>query len=169
VARQTTVLLIRVSKVLPSSFPSSLPHHCAGSVPEPAPQPDVLSQEVTGEWGILTIHKGCGCEGPALSAGRQGYLKLFRTYVSRKAAGKVKAVLEGVDFDTDTISACFTAHPLNDEEAVQEGLTRWCGGKGRQPPTWAVLVEAMQYAQIDQQTVQGLKEELGRQCMNSVA
>ena len=122
----------------------------------------MLSQKVTGEWGHPHhIWKGCGCEGPSLSAGRQGYLKLFRTFVSRKAAGKAKAVLEGVDFDTATISACFTAHSLNEEEAVQEGLTRWCGGKGRQPPTWGVLVEAMQYAQIDQQDVQGLKEELG--------
>ena len=43
-------ILIRVSRVLPSS----VPHHCAGSVPGPEPQ-DVLSQEVTGEWGILTM------------------------------------------------------------------------------------------------------------------
>ena len=107
--------------------------------------------------------RGCGCEGPALSAGRQGYPKLFRIHVSRKAAGKAKAVLEGVELDTDTIAACLSAHPLNDVEAVQEGLTRWCGGKGRQPPTWAVLVEAMEYAQIDQQAVQDLKEELGHQ------
>ena len=122
----------------------------------------MLSQPVTGEWGHPHhIWKGCGCEGPSLSAGRQGYLKLFRTFVSRKAAGKAKAVLEGVDFDTATIAACFNAHPLNEEEAVQEGLTRWCGGKGRQPPTWGVLVKAMTYAQIDQQDVQGLKEELG--------
>ena len=111
--------------------------------------------------GIPTIRKGCGCEGLALSAGRQGYLKLFRTFVSRKAAGKTIAVFEGVGLDRATIAACFSAHPLNEEEAVQEGLTRWCGGKGRQPPTWRVLVEAMQYAQIDQQDVQGLKEELG--------
>ncbi len=121
----------------------------------------MLSQEVTGEWGILTICKGCVCEGPALSAGRQGYPKLFRIHVSRRAAGKARAVLEGVELDTATISACLSAP--NDEEAVQEGLTRWCGGKGRQPPTWAVLVEAMAYAQIDQQAVQGLKEELGHQ------
>ena len=109
--------------------------------------------------GILTIRKGCRCEGPALSAGHQGYLRLFRIFVSRKAAGKARAVLEGVELDTATIAACISAQ--NEEEAVQEGLTRWCGGKGRQPPTWGVLVEAMQYAQIDQQDVQGLKEELG--------
>ena len=109
----------------------------------------------------VTICKGCGCEGLALSAGRQGYLKHFRIHVSRKAADKVRAVLGGVDFDTATISACFTAHPLKDEEAVQDGLIRWCGGKGRQPPTRGVLVEAMQYAQIDQQAAQGLKNELG--------
>ena len=109
----------------------------------------------------VTIYKGCECEDPALSAGRTDDLKLFRTFVSRKAAGKARAVLEGLELDTATIDACISAHPLNDEEAVQKGLTRWCGGKGRQPPTWGVLVEAMQYAQIDQQDVQGLKEELG--------
>ncbi len=82
---------------------------------------------------------------------------LFRTHVSRKTAGKGRAVLEGLGLGTPTIAACFTAHPLNEEEAVQEGLTRWCGGKGRQPPTWAVLVEAMQYAQIAQQDIAALK------------
>ena len=109
--------------------------------------------------GIPTIRKGCGCEGLALSAGRQGYLKLLRTFVSRKAAGKARTVLEGVELDSATISACVSAQ--NEEEAVQDGLIRWCGGKGRQPPTWGTLIQAMQYAQIDQQDVQGLKEELG--------
>ena len=86
---------------------------------------------------------------------------VFRKYVSRKAAGRAKAVLEGVGLDTPTISACLSAHPLNDEGAVQEGLTSWKGGQGRQPPTWEVLVEAMVYAGIAQQHIQGLKEELG--------
>ena len=109
----------------------------------------------------VTIYKGCGCEDPALSAGRTDHLKLFRTFVSRKAAGKARAVLEGLELDTATISACISAHPQNEEEAVQKGLTRWCEGKRRQLPTWGVLVEAMEFAQIDQQAVQGLKKKLG--------
>ena len=80
--------------------------------------------------------------------------------MSKIAAGKVKAVLEGVGLDASTIAACERANPRNDEEAVQEGLTRWCGGKGTQPPTWGILIGAMEYAEIAQQHIQDLKDEL---------
>ena len=83
--------------------------------------------------------------------------------MSRKAAGKTRAVLEGVELDTATIDACVKAHPQNDEEAVQEGLTKWKGGQGIQPPTWNVLIEAMEYAQIPQQDIAALKKALGHQ------
>ena len=86
---------------------------------------------------------------------------LFRIHVSRKAAGKAKAVLEGLGLDITTIKACETAHPLNNEEIVQEGLIKWCGGKGTQPPTWNVLIKAMRYAEIAQQDIGELKQELG--------
>ena len=86
---------------------------------------------------------------------------LFRIHVSRKAAGKARAVLEGLGFDITTIKACETTHPLNDEEIVQEGLIKWCGGKGTQPPTWNVLIKAMRYAEIAQQDIGELKQELG--------
>ena len=88
-------------------------------------------------------------------------LMLFRTHVSRTAAGKGRAVLEGVRLDSAAITACFTSHPHNEEEAVQAGLIKWTEGQGQQPPTWAVLVKAMKFAQIAQQHVQSLKEELG--------
>ena len=94
-------------------------------------------------------------------AERQDYRLLLRDYVSRKAPGKAKAVLEGVGLDEPTIAACFGAHQLNVEETLQEGLIRWCGGQGTKPPTWEVLIAAMDYAQIEQQYVQGLKEKLG--------
>ena len=90
----------------------------------------------------------------------QSHVKLFRTYVSKNAAGKARAVLEGVGLDAPTIAACVSANPLKDEETVQEGLTRWCGGKGTQPPTWGDLIGAMKYADIAQQYIQGLKNEL---------
>ena len=86
---------------------------------------------------------------------------LLRKYVSRRAAGNGRAVLEGVGLDAPTIATCFSAHPMNEEEAVQVGLIRWCGGQAFEPSTWRVLVQAMQYALIDQQAVQGLKERLG--------
>ena len=101
------------------------------------------------------------CEGLVLSTGRSDHLKLFRKHVSRKAAGKARAVLEGVELDAATINACGSAHPQNDEEAVQAGLTKWAGGKGTQPPTWSVLIDAMEYAEIAEQDIQGLKEKLG--------
>ena len=94
-------------------------------------------------------------------ADRHDQLVLFRTHVSRKAAGKGRAVLEGVGLCTATIDACFCNHPRNEEEAVQAGLVKWSGGQGRQPPTWQVLLEAVMFARIAQEHVQGLKEKLG--------
>ena len=94
-------------------------------------------------------------------ADRQGHLMLFRIHVSRKAARKAKAVLEGLGLDQNTIDACISAHPLNDEEIVQDGLIRWLGGKGTQPPTWNVLIAAMDYAEIAQQDIAALKQKLG--------
>ena len=85
---------------------------------------------------------------------------LFRTYVNRNAAGKGRAVLEGVGLLTETIDACFTSHPQDEEEAVQTGLIRWSGGQGHQPPTWKVLISAMEYAKIAQQHIEDLKKGL---------
>ena len=90
-------------------------------------------------------------------------LVLFRTHVSRTAAGKGRAVLERVGLCTTTIDACFCSHPLDEEGAVQAGLVKWSGGQGRQPPTWQVLLEAMTFARIAQEHVQGLKKTLGVQ------
>ena len=80
--------------------------------------------------------------------------------MSRKAAGKGRAVLEGVELDSATIQACFQSNPLNDEEAVQAGLIKWKDGQGL-PPTWGVLTDAMDYAEIAQEHIDGLKKKLG--------
>ena len=109
----------------------------------------------------LITCKKCGCEGLVLSADRPGYVMIFRKHVSRKAAGKARAVLEGVGLDTPTINACFAAHPLNEEEVVHVGLTKWVEGQGSQPPTWNVLIDAMKYANIAQQDIAALKKEIG--------
>ena len=79
--------------------------------------------------------------------------------MSRKAAGTGRAVLEGVGLDSETIGACFSS--LNEEEAVQAGLVKWCNGRGNKLPTWGVLFAAMEYAQIAQQHVHDLKKESG--------
>ena len=86
---------------------------------------------------------------------------LFRKHVSRRVAGRGMAVLEGVGHDSAAIRACFEDHPLEAEEAVQSGLTKWIEGKGLQPPTWQVLVDAMTYAGIAQQQNQDLNTDLG--------
>ena len=111
---------------------------------------------------IPTLCKYTGVNDLALTPDYPDHLMLFRIYVSRNAAGKARAVLEGVGLDTSTIDACFSAHPLNDEETVQAGLVRWRDGQGnKQPPTWEVLISAMEYARIAQQHIKELKGKLG--------
>ena len=69
----------------------------------------------------------------ALSAGRPDHLMLFIKHVSRMTAGNGRVVLERVGPDAPTIAACFTANPQK-ENAVQEGLVKWCGARGTQLP-----------------------------------
>ena len=97
---------------------------------------------------------------PLPSADCEGYLILFRKYVSRKSAGKGRAVLEGIGLAAETIQACYSGHPLNEEEAVQAGLNKWAEGHHGYSPTWRVLLNAMVFAGIGQQHCQGLREEL---------
>ena len=80
--------------------------------------------------------------------------------MSRKAAGKGRAVLEGLGLNAATITTCIKDNPQDVEEAVQVGIIKWLHGSGVQPPTWAKLLEAMDYARIGQQHIKELKEEL---------
>ena len=63
--------------------------------------------------------------------------------------------------DSAAIEACSENHPRNVEEAVQAGLFKWRDSDDVQPATWRKLVEAMEYANIASQYIQGLKNELG--------
>ena len=83
-------------------------------------------------------------------------------YVSRKSAGKGRAVLEGLGLTSETIAACYNRHPLDEEEVVQYGLNKWAEGHHGYSPTWKVLIEAMAYAGIGQQHCKRLKEELSQ-------
>ena len=111
-------------------------------------------------WLALSVVSNVFVKCLTLSTDHPDHLRLFREYVCRNAAGKVRAVLEGVGLDSAAITACITSHPCDDEGAVQDGLTRWTEGQGRQPPSWAVLIEAMEYAKIGKQHIQHLKERL---------
>ena len=90
----------------------------------------------------------------------KGYPILFRTYVSRPSAGKGRAVLEGVGLAPETIRACYGRHPLEEEEAVQDGLIKWAEGHHGYSRTWSVVLNAMEYAGVAQHHCQGLREEL---------
>ena len=82
--------------------------------------------------------------------------------MSRNAAGKERQVLEGVGFDAATIERCFQDNPRDGEAAVHAGLAKWVEGhRGHQPPTWKVLLEALDYAEIPQQYIQSLEKDLG--------
>ena len=103
----------------------------------------MLSQNVYGELVSSVTCEECAVKCRAFTADCPDHLILFRKYASRKAATKGRAVLEGVGLLTETIDACFSSHPQNEEGAVQAGLTRWSSGQGRQPPTWEVLMQKL--------------------------
>ena len=84
---------------------------------------------------------------------------LLRTFVSRNAAGKGWAILEGVGLSSEVRDMCYTDHPLNEEEAVQSGLIKWRDSNVG-TPTWTVLLRAMEYGGIGVQHIRKLKEEL---------
>lgn len=86
---------------------------------------------------------------------------ILRNHVSKKAARRVRAVLEAVCLDTPTIEMCFINNPMDIEAAVQAGLIEWVEGKGHQPPTWEALLKTMDNAEIAQQDIQALKTALG--------
>ena len=81
--------------------------------------------------------------------------------MSRKAAGKGRALLEGLGLDSPEIAACFKKHQQDEQEAMHTGMIQWSGGHAEKPPTWEVLFKAMAHAQIGQQYVRVLHEKLG--------
>ena len=95
------------------------------------------------------------------------YAIVFRKYVSRKAAGKGRSILEGLGLAPETIEACFVNNPLNEESAVQDGLNKWREGHHGRTPTWKVLIDAMDYAGVAVQHIEGLKTELCQQLMGT--
>lgn len=107
----------------------------------------------------MTCQK-CECKCLSSSAEHPGYLMLFRKHVSRRVKDNVqgRTVLEGVGFDDATKERFFVDTP-NVESAVQAGLTKWSGGQGN-TPTWQVLCEAMEYADMENSDIGDLKMAL---------
>ena len=84
---------------------------------------------------------------------------LFRKHVSRKGAGKGRAILEYLGLTTPQINSCYQNNPRNEEEAIQDGLYKWCETHSGNC-TWQVLLNAMEFAGIAQQDCRKLVEEL---------
>ena len=82
---------------------------------------------------------------------------LLREYVSRKAAGKGRAVLEALGLDAEVVDMSYCDNPRSEEAAVQAGLLKWVGSHGA---TWEVLIGAMEHGGIAVQHIDKLKEEL---------
>ena len=96
---------------------------------------------------------------PSSVVGHKKCAMLFRRYVSRTAAGSGRAVLEGVGLTNETIQMCYKNSPQNEEEAIQSGLMKWRDGS-RDSATWAMLIEAMEYAQIGTEHIEAMKKEV---------
>ena len=106
---------------------------------------------------------------PLPHSGHRQCVMLFRRFVSRNAAGRGRAVLEGVGLSSEAIRMCYSNSAHDEEEAVQSGLKRWRDGEGVTPPTWKVLFEAMDYAEIGVQHITSLEEELLKGAVPSVS
>ena len=87
------------------------------------------------------------------------YSVLFRKHISRQCAGKGKAILECVGLTRAQIQLCYQNNPLNEEEAIQDGLHKWSETHGDHC-TWQVLLDAMKFACISQQHRRELVQEL---------
>ena len=90
----------------------------------------------------------------------EGYATLLRTYVSRNAARKGRAVLGYLGLSHERIEMCYESHPTNMEEAVQSGLREWSDGHCSRPATWKVLLDAMDHGGIACQHIASLRAEL---------
>ena len=142
------------------------PLHAADSPQSDSADEAILSQNVYGELVILvSLVRNVRVKSLCFSTDRSDYRELFRIHVSRPGAGKARAVLEGVGLDNSAIEECFRNNPRDVVEAVQTGLIEWSGSHRHNPPTWKVLLEAMEYAEIAQQHIQDLMARLRKRAL----
>ena len=95
---------------------------------------------------------------PSSLEGRRNSAALVRIYVSQKAAGKDRALMDFLGLDQSRIQKHYANHPRNIVEAVQAALMEWAGSSPSK--TWKMLVDAMKQAEFAVQEVRGLTEEL---------
>ena len=99
------------------------------------------------------------CPTFCLFAACKRYAVLFRKHISRQCAGNGKAILECLELTREQIQSCYQSNPLNEVEAIQDGLHKWKETHGDRC-TWQVLLKAMTDADIAQQHCRELAEEL---------
>ena len=117
--------------------------------------------------GHLSCCSGCGqlqhqfrIVPPFVSiAACKRFAALVRKHVSKQGAGKGKAILECLELTREQIQLCYQSNPLNEVEAIQDGLHKW-SETHRDRCTWEVLLKAMADADIAQQHCRELVEEL---------
>ena len=90
--------------------------------------------------------------------GRKKSAAFVRAYVSQKAAGKDRALMDFLGVEQSRILTHYANHQNNIVEAVQAALMEWAGSSP--PKTWKMLVEAMGLAGFAVQDVRVLTEEL---------
>ena len=77
--------------------------------------------------------------------------------MSQEAIGKGRALLAALGLTTSQIAQHYGANPLNEEEAIQDGLLAWID---KEDPTWDDLLTAMETAGIGVPARNALKTKL---------
>ena len=85
---------------------------------------------------------------------------LFRKYVSNHATGKGTLLLAALGLEKASIDAVYGPVDNKEIDAVHKGLLKWSDGHASNKPTWQVLLDAMDDAEIAEKPCKELKEKL---------
>ena len=80
--------------------------------------------------------------------------------MSKHATGKGELLLAALGLDRASIDAAYGSVEKTEISAVHDGLIRWSEGNARKRPTWQVLLNAMDDAEIAEKPCKELKEKL---------
>ena len=95
---------------------------------------------------------------PVAVVDHKEHLVLLRTYVSRQACGKGRALLEALGLTRAQIAGCYYIQPQEEEDSVQKGLQTWIDRNIN--ATWRDVLDAMETAEIAIQPRDKLKKKL---------
>ena len=96
----------------------------------------------------------------------ENHAALFRKCVSKKGAGKGKALLECLGLSSPEIKLCYKNNPHDEVQAIQDGLDKW--ETNGDHCTWQILLDAMTSADFTQQDCKELEEELHQKMQGEV-